>query len=207
MGSRPRLERRVGRAERTAAEEALARRQRRGVHALEHHVPLAVDELFLLLRVAAPPEEHHRLRLRVHRSNHRVREGLPPVPRVAVGLPPPHRQHRVEQQPPLRPRHQRGSNRHGPPGARPGGAVGQPRPLQPRPRPPLSSGEEAGTGGGEPSLCRDGEGAEQGAHAALGLGRAATQDVCVRCVRLLRLWRPPPAAPPETGGPPARRWH
>jgi len=42
-----------------------------------------------------------------------------------------------------------------------------------------SSGEGAGVGGGEPGLCRDGGGAEEGAHAALGLGRAAEKDVCV----------------------------
>ncbi len=46
------------------------------------------------------------------------------------------------------------------------------------------------TGGGEPCLCREGGGAEEGVHAPLGLGQAAAQEVRVQRVRLLWLWRP-----------------
>jgi len=44
-------------------------------------------------------------------------------------------------------------------------------------------------GGGEPRLCCDGGGAEDGAHTAFGLGRAAAQDVRPGGVRVLEVWR------------------
>ena len=52
-----------------------------------------------------------------------------------------------------------------------------------------SSGGGAGAGGGEPRLCRDGGGAEEGAHTPFRLGRAAAQDVRPGCVRVLEVWR------------------
>ncbi|HYH97206.1 hypothetical protein [Hyalangium sp.] len=52
-----------------------------------------------------------------------------------------------------------------------------------------SSRGGAGAGGGEPRLCRDGGGAEEGAHTPFGLGRAAEKDVRPGCVRVLEVWR------------------
>jgi hypothetical protein len=72
-------------------------------------------------------------------------------------------------------------------------------PCVQRPPPPVSgkrkapsSGGGAGAGGGEPGLCRDGGRAEEGAHATLGLGRTATQDVRAGRVRQRPLWRQAP---------------
>jgi hypothetical protein len=52
-----------------------------------------------------------------------------------------------------------------------------------------SSRGGAGAGGGEPRLCRDGGGAEEGAASSSHLGRAAAQDVRPGCVRVLEVWR------------------
>jgi hypothetical protein len=52
-----------------------------------------------------------------------------------------------------------------------------------------SSRGGAGAYGGEPRHCRDGGGAEEGAHTPFGLGRAAAQDVRPRRVRLREVWR------------------
>jgi hypothetical protein len=52
-----------------------------------------------------------------------------------------------------------------------------------------SSRGGAGAYGGEPRLCRDGGGAEQGAHTPFGLGRAAEKDVRPGCVGVLEVWR------------------
>jgi hypothetical protein len=56
-------------------------------------------------------------------------------------------------------------------------------------RPAPSSRGGTGAGGGEPRLCRDGGGAEEGAHTPFGPGRAAAQDVRPGCVRVLEVWR------------------
>ncbi|REG34849.1 hypothetical protein ATI61_103763 [Archangium gephyra] len=52
--------------------------------------------------------------------------------------------------------------------------------------PPSRGGAGAG---GEPRLCRDGGGAEEGAHTPFGPGRAAAQDVRPGGVRVLEVWR------------------
>ena len=81
-----------------AAEEAAVRRQRRGVRRLEHEVPRLVDELRLLLRVAAPQHEHDRLFLGIHLADDPVGEALPPALAVRRGLAHFDRQHAVEQE-------------------------------------------------------------------------------------------------------------
>src|SRR3546814_6018899 len=51
--------------------------QRRGVRGLEHPVPLAVDHRALLLRVAAPEQEHQALALAVEGPDDMVGEAFP----------------------------------------------------------------------------------------------------------------------------------
>ena len=69
----------------------------------------------------------------------------------------------------------------------------EPRLLPGERQAPPSRGE-AGAGGGEPVLGREGGGAEEGAHPPMGLGRAATQDVRPGRVGLREVWRQAPGA-------------
>mmetsp|Transcript_62280 Transcript_62280/g.167116 ORF Transcript_62280/g.167116 Transcript_62280/m.167116 type:complete len:251 (-) Transcript_62280:527-1279(-) len=86
----------VDEAEVLAAEEALGRGQRRRVGCLEHLVPLGVHGLALVLRRAAPQQEHQPLPLARHRRDDGVGESFPPPLLVAVGLRAAHREHGVE---------------------------------------------------------------------------------------------------------------
>lgn len=55
-----------------------------------------------------------------------------------------------------------------------------------------------GDGGEDPVVCRDGGGPEEGVHATVGLGGAATQDIRAERVGLRGVWRQEPVLEYQT---------
>mmetsp|Transcript_45237 Transcript_45237/g.115762 ORF Transcript_45237/g.115762 Transcript_45237/m.115762 type:complete len:310 (-) Transcript_45237:202-1131(-) len=85
-----------------AAEEAAAGRQSGGVRAFENVVAAGVDEALLVLRLLAPQQEDHAAPQARDGPDRLVREGLPALSGVRVGLVRAHCQHRVEHEYSLR---------------------------------------------------------------------------------------------------------
>ncbi len=88
----------VGLGKVAATEEASVRGQWGRMRALQHQVPLAIDELPLFLRITAPQEKHHTVPLVIHMLNNAVGELLPPLTLVGACLSLNNRQNAVEQQ-------------------------------------------------------------------------------------------------------------
>ena len=97
-----RLQKRVRAAERTAAEKAIMRRQRRGVCGFDDTMPPALAYIFhkrsLLLCIGTPEDEHDWPLLTRHHFDHRICELLPAAPLMACRLAHLYRQHAVQQQ-------------------------------------------------------------------------------------------------------------
>src|SRR5690606_38732231 len=91
----------VGLRKMAAAEESAVCRQRRGMRRPEYTVAAGIDDLALLLRIAAPQQEHQSLALAVEHIHHMVGEAFPATALMGSGLALFYRQHGVEQQHPL----------------------------------------------------------------------------------------------------------
>ena len=91
-----RLEERIALGEVLAAEKAVVRRQRRGMHAFENKVLRRGDELLFAAGVAAPEKKDDGLLVLVELFDHMVGERRPAEVLVAVGLSAAHSQGRVQ---------------------------------------------------------------------------------------------------------------
>ena len=72
-----RFEKRIAFGEVLAAEKAIVRRQRRGMHAFEHKVLRCSDEFLFAAGIAAPEQKDDRLLMLVQLFDYMVGEGRP----------------------------------------------------------------------------------------------------------------------------------
>ncbi len=79
-----------------AAEKAIVRRQRRGMHAFEHKVLRCSDEFLFAAGIAAPEQKDDRLLMLVQLFDYMVGEGRPAEVFMAVRLPTAYGQSRVQ---------------------------------------------------------------------------------------------------------------
>src|SRR5690606_26863742 len=85
----------------TAAEESRRGGERAGVRRFENKMPIRIDQADILLRIAAPKDEDHRVLPLTKSMNRPRRELLPTAVAVRIRCIRPHRQRRIEQQLPL----------------------------------------------------------------------------------------------------------